>query len=233
MLGFGTISYPKDKNYAELNFYSKEGVLTITNLINGKMRTPKIEALHRLINMVNQRLTNPIPLLPLDTTPFGSNAWMAGFTDSDGHFEVASMTNNRKELTGFKCRFKIEQRLEYHRDCGPFSSSYLNVMQAIASEFNGTVINLERKVSNGTRHSILLRTASKSSNSLLDLYFSRFPLFTGKYLDYKEWSKVLALTIKGTHQTKEGIQTCLEAKQSMNASRSSWNWEHLTSFYSF
>lgn len=80
--------------------YSKEGVLAITNLINGKMRTPKIEALHRLINMVNQRLPNPIPLLPLDTTPFGSNVWLAGFTDSDGNFEVASMTNIRKEYPG-------------------------------------------------------------------------------------------------------------------------------------
>jgi|ERR1700722_7960716 len=94
--------------------YSKEGVLAITNLINGKMitlvlessvigsrpRAPKIEALHRLINMVNQRLPNPIPLLPLDTTPFGSNVWLAGFTDSDGNFEVASMTNIRKEYPG-------------------------------------------------------------------------------------------------------------------------------------
>jgi hypothetical protein len=82
-------------------------------------------------------------------------------------------------------------------------------MQAIASEFNATLINLERKRSNGTEHSILeikiLRTSSKASNSLLDLtsYFSRFPLFTGKHLDYQEWSKVLALTIKGTHQTKD------------------------------
>lgn len=120
VLGFGTICYPKGKNYAVLTFYSKEGVLAITNLINGKMRTPKIEALHRLINMVNQHLPNPIPLLPLDTTPIGSNAWLAGFTDSDGNFEVVSMTNIRKEITGFKCRFKIEQRLEYHRDCELF-----------------------------------------------------------------------------------------------------------------
>ncbi len=63
VLGSGTITYSKDKNYALLTFYNKEAVLTITNLINGKMRTPKIEALHRLINVVNQSLPNPIPLL--------------------------------------------------------------------------------------------------------------------------------------------------------------------------
>ena len=140
--------------------------MAITNLINGKMRTPKIEALHRLINMVNKSLLNPLPLLPLDTSPIGSNAWLAGFTDSDGNFEVVGMTNVKKELIGFKCRFRIEQRLKYHRDCKPFSSSYLDVMQAIASEFNGTITNLERKRSYGTEHSVLVRTSSKASHSL-------------------------------------------------------------------
>jgi hypothetical protein len=50
--------------------------------------------------MVNQSLLNPIPLLPLDTSPIGSNAWLAGFTSSDGNFEVIGMTNIKKELTG-------------------------------------------------------------------------------------------------------------------------------------
>ncbi len=86
------------------------------------------------------------------------------------------MTNTKKELTGFKCRFRIEQRLEYHRDCKPFSSSYLDVMQAIASEFNG--ITFERNRSNGTFKSLLVRTTSKASNTLLDHSFSQFPLFS-------------------------------------------------------
>jgi len=233
VLGFGTISFPKGKNYGLLTFYSKEGVITMINLINGKMRTPKIEALHRAINLVNLRgfQSDPIPLLPLDTSPLGSNAWFSGFTDSDGCFEVVSMTNFKKELTGFKCRFSLEQRLEYHRDCKPFSSSYLGVLQAIASEFNGTLVNISRKRSYGTSLSVLVRTSSKDSNTLLDLYFSKFPLAGGKRLDYQEWSKVLALIIKGRHQTKEGLQISLEAKESMNSYRSSWNWEHLSTFY--
>lgn len=89
----------------------------------------------------------------------------------------------------------------------------------------------ERDRSYGTSLSVLVRTSSKASNTLLDLYFSQFPLFTGKGLDYLEWSKVLALIIKGRHQTKEGLQTSLEAKESMYSYRSSWNWEHLSTFY--
>jgi len=89
VLGLSTISFPcffircnsyvktKGQNYGKLTLYSKEGVLTMINLINGKMRTPKIEALHRAINQVNLRgyQSDPIPLLPLDTSPLGSNAW--------------------------------------------------------------------------------------------------------------------------------------------------------------
>jgi hypothetical protein len=94
------------------------------------MRTPKIEALHRLITMENhlEYRVNPIPLLPLDTSPIDSNAWFSGFTDSDGSFELLGMTNSKKELTSFKCRFRLEQRLEYHRLCGLLASSYLGVM---------------------------------------------------------------------------------------------------------
>lgn len=56
------------------------------------MKTPKIEALYRAINLVNLRgyQSDPIPLLPLDTGSLGSNAWFSGFTDSDGWFEVVT-----------------------------------------------------------------------------------------------------------------------------------------------
>jgi hypothetical protein len=53
----------------------------------------------------------------------------------------------------------------------------------------GNLENIERKRSYGTSLSVLVRTSSKASNTLLDLYFSKFPLFTGKRLDYLEWSK--------------------------------------------
>jgi hypothetical protein len=73
------MSFPKGKNYGQLTFYSKEGVLTIINLINGKMRTPKIEALYSAINLVNLQgyQSDSIPLLPLDTTSIGSNSWFS------------------------------------------------------------------------------------------------------------------------------------------------------------
>ena len=46
----GKIVYPKDSNYLDLLYLNKKLRIKIAVLLNGKMRTPKIEALHRLID---------------------------------------------------------------------------------------------------------------------------------------------------------------------------------------
>jgi hypothetical protein len=46
----GSIRKQKGANAYILTFNSKESILLIVSLINGKMRTPKIEALYRLID---------------------------------------------------------------------------------------------------------------------------------------------------------------------------------------
>ena len=42
------------------------------------MRTPKIEALHRLINWYNNRYNTKISIIGLDETPLQSNSWLSG-----------------------------------------------------------------------------------------------------------------------------------------------------------
>ena len=46
------------------------------------MITPKIEALHRLINWYNERYSTKIPLIGLDETPLQSNSWFSGMLDA-------------------------------------------------------------------------------------------------------------------------------------------------------
>jgi len=43
------------------------------------MRTPKIEALHRLINWLNLKRGCSIPVLWFDTTPLSKYSWLSGF----------------------------------------------------------------------------------------------------------------------------------------------------------
>lgn len=61
-------------------------MLSLITLINGYFRTPKIEALYRLIVWYNKYYGASIPLYPLDTSPLASNAWLAGLIDADGSF---------------------------------------------------------------------------------------------------------------------------------------------------
>jgi hypothetical protein len=231
-LGYGTINEVKNSNYCVVNFYSKEGVFKIINLINGKMRTPKIEALHRMIIMVNRINNTSIPLLPLDTSPIGSNAWFSGYVDSDGNFEIISSTGSKRLVKGIKCRFRIEQRQNYHKSSDSYSTSYKEIMEIIASHFNGRLTSIVRDRGKVTTTSFLVSTTSKTSNSLLDNYFKEFPLFSGKYLDYLEWSKVHNMIIRGEHLTPEGSILIQNAKGSINTKRSFWSWDHLSSFYS-
>lgn len=58
-------------------------------MINGYFRTPKIEALHRLIAFINSKHQTNIPFLDLDTTPLKDSfklAMLSGMLDADGSF---------------------------------------------------------------------------------------------------------------------------------------------------
>jgi len=55
VLGGGTISYSNKLTYLALAIQDVKTIHYIASIINGKMRTPKIEALHRLISWLNNR----------------------------------------------------------------------------------------------------------------------------------------------------------------------------------
>jgi hypothetical protein len=66
--------YKRDGNYYIYQIQNLEGLKVIVNLINGKMRTPKFEALHRLIIWLNTYSNTNYPLLPLDSSHLLSNS---------------------------------------------------------------------------------------------------------------------------------------------------------------
>ena len=72
-------------NYLRLFFKVKSSILRIINLINGKMRTPKIEALRKLIYWSNNKWSLNIPLLGINITPLQNNAWLPGLLGADGN----------------------------------------------------------------------------------------------------------------------------------------------------
>lgn len=107
VFGAGTLEYPKNTKYVKLLFQDVISLEKIAVLINGKMRTPKIEALHRMIDWLNARLTTPksqsnnvmfhmfhkqpVSLTKLvaknkNSRPLNDDPWLTGFIEADANF---------------------------------------------------------------------------------------------------------------------------------------------------
>lgn len=216
VLGCGFIQKPKQGNYYLFEVQNIEGLLKLANLINGKMRTPKIEALHRLINWLNNKKNSSIVCLGLDTSNLNSNSWFAGFSDADSYFQV-SLTHNKElgTIKNIKSFYRLEIQQNYHGEL----NLYKNIMELIAKFLQTNLLSRKRILNNKEYVSYMIITSSLSTNLLVDNYFKQFPMFSSKQLDYLEWSKVLHLRLNKQHLIDSGALMCLEAKNSMNTNR--------------
>lgn len=89
IIGSGSIQ-PASENAVLYVIRDKLGIVKIVNLINGEFRTPKIKALHKIIDWIN---ANPnynsssiIKKMSLNTTPLSSNSWFLVFLKEMDHF---------------------------------------------------------------------------------------------------------------------------------------------------
>lgn len=81
------------------------------------MRTPKIEALHRLIDWLNQKdVEENILKKKLDSSPIESNAWLPGFIEADGNFYINFKVNERKTASHLKYYMRLTQKQYYNKD---------------------------------------------------------------------------------------------------------------------
>jgi hypothetical protein len=64
----------------------------------------------------------------------------------------------------------------------------------------------------------------------INLYLKTFPLFSSKFLDYKDWKIAAELFIKDLHSITESKADIDKLKFNMNTNRSFFNWNHLNKF---
>lgn len=113
-INHGSISRKKGVNAYILTINNFEGLILIANLINGYMRTPKINALYRLIDWLNMRFDLNIEKKDKDISNIDSNSWLAGFIDADGHFSVRTITVSKYPKV--ECKFELCQRQNDHNN---------------------------------------------------------------------------------------------------------------------
>lgn len=225
----GTTNKAKGEYYV-LSIYSIKNIYSLVNRINGKFRTPKIEALHRLINWLNEHTQfEPLELLPLDKTNLNSNAWLAGFSDCDSNFLITFLEKNGIAKS-IQLTFRLSQRQNYHTFLA-LGISYLSVLTEIVTLLSTKVTSFERnrfnKESNYIEKGYLITVKSiLARNNLID-YFSKYPLLSSKRLDYNDWLKAHKLIISKKYKDIEGTAKLIELKNSMNTKRYYFNWDHL------
>jgi hypothetical protein len=222
-LEHGSLARKKGVNAYILTINNLEGLVLIVNLINGKLRTPKIYAFWNLINWLNNKKLIMAPgfTKPLDNSSLISNAWLSGFIEASGLFGVrASMESRYPRLA---CNFELSQRQNDHN-----GRNNLTFLEEIAMVFKSSVKSIRMDQS---KPQYRVRTTSLKGNLALENYLTEYPLFGTKYLDYKDWVTVLNLFKSGEHKSKPGKDLIISVKSNMNDYRTIFIWDHLQNFY--
>lgn len=232
-LNVGRVIDRSETGHVLLQILAKEEVLKIINLINGHMRTPKIEALHKAIDWINKKDNNTIPSLGLDKTPLSDNAWLAGFSDADGCFGITVYDRKKNGVflrTSVQTSFRIEVKQNYSKEVALEygGSSFFYIMSEISHFFTVNLYTRTRKTSGKVFYAFAVVAHNSKSHEILREYFSRFPLYSSKYLAYKDWCIVQDLH-KGS-LTKENLEKIKEIKNQFNSKRKVFDFSHLNNF---
>jgi hypothetical protein len=186
------------------------------------MRTSKIHFLYDLIDWYNNKYSLNIIKKPLDASPINSNSWLSGFIEVDGSFSIFI---NKKSI---RIRFSITQTSK-----NKMGFSNENIMNLLAEFLNVKISVYERNKSPYSLE-LTVKTQSILRNEILINYLNKFSLWSGKYLNYKDWVKGFELfkKVAGIKEKPTDIYTELtKIKKGMNSERIIYNWDHLKNFY--
>jgi hypothetical protein len=201
----------------------------LVSLLNGNMKTNKIYALHRLIDWYNRDKSISFEKKGLNTNSMISNSWLSGFIEADGHFSIRSTESGK--YSRIECKFELTQRRidDYKRD-------NLFFLEEIALSFECLVKPI-RNDSDNPQYRV--RTTNLKGNLAVINYLVKYPLFGSKFLDYKDWVKVVELfnpvcknsVEERSFNHKLNMDYVKGIKLGMNDKRTIFVWDHLQNFY--
>jgi len=83
------------------------------------------------------------------------------------------------------------------------NNNYFNVLTNITNFLNCSLLTRKQK-STGNEY-YTLTASNKMSLDVIINYLDKYPLFSSKYLDYKDWKEIALLIFENKHYTEEGI----------------------------
>lgn len=233
----GRLRFKNKENAIVWIIGSHKELINMINLLNGYLRTPKINKFNKLIVWLNNKYNYNIITHSPDTSDLNENGWLAGFIDADGGFKIRYSEkliceNTSKVLRKgrIEVRFALEQRTKLIADSIDVeydkNYSYEAIMLQIYSFF-GISTNLRLSTHNVDKTYFIVEVTSLTKLNILIQYLKTYPLLTAKRNDYDDWVKAYKLMLDNYHLTESGKLIIKQIKNNMNRKREVFNWNHL------
>ena len=185
------------------------------------------------INIRNNILSkiNKINIKPIDNSNILNNAWLAGFSDADSYFDIILNKSKNNESISLKYSLVIKQNFISSN----INESFYPIMLNIAKTFNTNIYTKYRyiKVDKSQQYKTYY-TYTISINNIDKLiqvnnYFSKYSLLSSKYLDYKDWNKLLNYIIENNYKSTNVnvVKLGKEIRNNFNTKRIKINFKHL------
>nr|YP_203338.1 orf279 [Zancudomyces culisetae]AAW49505.1 orf279 [Zancudomyces culisetae] len=199
-IGYGTILKIKNKRAINYHLRHKDGIIRLIDLINGKLRTNKIIDWNTyIIHKINEKYDKTYFKYNIDNSNLKNNYWLAGFTDSDGSFQIKTIKrNNKKNNYEIRLSYQIDQKTDH----------ILNQIKELFSGYLGFRSKL---------NTYYFQTVSFSSAYKVIKYLDNYHLLSSKYLNYLKWRKTYLYIQKREHLTLKGIKKIIKIKKTMNS----------------
>ena len=239
----GHVLIKPERGYVLWQIQDIVSIFTIVSIINGFMRTPKIEALNLTIDWLNNYIINNNNVLPssklilnqinileskpLDSSPIDSNAWLSGLTDADGNFSINIHKRTNKNSTRVQLYYRLEINQNYHKlDTEGNKVNFFPIISKIGLYLGVTVYSRSRIINDKFFFSFIIVSHNKLSNSKIYDYFNKYSLLSSKILDFKEWSNIYKLQNLNSFTTSY-LDNAIKIKTDFNQTRTNFVWDHL------
>ena len=189
VLGFGTVKQ-FDKFYRFI-VNDTQDILLLIYIFNGNLILPhRLKQLGEWVKVINNKMNLDLALNSTLIKPNLSDAWLSGFTDAEGCFNI-NIESRPNTVTGYRVvlRFLLDQK------------NAESTLLFIRDNFGYGQVHL-RKDTNG-----VYRYNNNSFKGLLSVrdYFLAFPLKTKKSKSLNYWLKVYTMVLNKEHLGLEGL----------------------------
>jgi LAGLIDADG endonuclease len=215
MFRIGTVKhFPQGTGGNKNDFYrwivdDPSHILLLAFLFNGNLViTHRIKQLTLWVKALNLRFgVNTIIMINTAVSVTLQDAWLSGFTDAEGCFNV-SITVNTKYLLDhvIKMRYILDQK----------DSFILNNVQNL---FGFGKVTLRSETKGVYRYTA---TGFKSMNNVIS-YFKVFPLLTKKALSFDKWLMIHNIVSNKLHLSEEGLAKVRALQKQININNSMTN----------